>query len=154
MAVRIDFQHTGKFFVMDKGMRARPNERHFSANDVENLRQLIQAGAAQDAADARDARIALHRLAHVGAVLHHRHGAEFENIDGRLVAAPAALVEEYRARAFQLDGESNQRPQRCGDKQYQQADDDVFKALGDRRPVDQRFFFTSSRPTGPRFDTL
>ena len=39
---------------------ARADQAHLAAQDVEQLRQLVQAGAPEEAADRRDARIALH----------------------------------------------------------------------------------------------
>ena len=39
--------------------RARADDRHLAAQDVDQVRQLVERGAAQERADARDARVAL-----------------------------------------------------------------------------------------------
>ena len=85
-------------FVMGDGVRARPHQRHVAGQDIQKLRQLIQAGDAQKFAHPGDARIALAGLHHLGAVLQHMHGAEFVDVEDFAVPADAPLAEEGRTR--------------------------------------------------------
>ena len=43
--------------VLLEDERPRADEAHLAAQDVEQLRQLVERGAAQEPADARDARV-------------------------------------------------------------------------------------------------
>ena len=43
--------------VVALGQRPRADQRHLAAQDVEELRQLVDRPAAQEAADGRDARV-------------------------------------------------------------------------------------------------
>src|SRR6185312_2443472 len=42
------------------GKRTRPHERHVAEEHVEELRELVDGGGAEEAADAREPRILLH----------------------------------------------------------------------------------------------
>ena len=44
---------------LDLQRRARPDQRHLAAQDVDQVRQLVDRRAAQERADARDPRVAL-----------------------------------------------------------------------------------------------
>jgi len=136
VAVRIGFQGTRKGFVVCQRVWARSDERHLAFQHVEQLWQLVEAGAAQKAADFGDAIVASDSLADGGTVFHNGHGAKFEDFDGCLIAASAALAEQHRALALAFDGERNQRPERRADDENDCAENDIFKALGDGRPID------------------
>ena len=116
-------------------MGTRSDQRHVASKHVPYLGQLVEAGAAQDTPDAGDAGIGGRRLAHVGAVFHHRHGAEFQHLEHPQIAAPAALAEQHRPRAVEFDCERDQRQYGCNSKRDNGADDDVFSALDDRGPA-------------------
>src|SRR5580658_8148099 len=89
------------------GQRARPHERHIAQQDVEELRQLIDARFPQEPADARNARVVLDlerrpilfalvaklRLPGVGIG---NHGAEFEDREWPAAHTSTALAEENR----------------------------------------------------------
>ena len=62
------------------------------------------------------------------------HRAELPDQDLLVVEAVAALAEEHRAGAVELDGERDQRHQRQAEQQRQRADDQVLAAL-DQRPA-------------------
>jgi hypothetical protein len=81
-------------------MRSRAYQAHLAAQDIEELRQLVDAGRADDPPDARDARIVSRRGVRPGlAAVAHR--PELEHPE-QLVAAPdAGLDVEHRAAAFQ-----------------------------------------------------
>ena len=74
-------------------MRARPDQGHLAAQHVDQLRQLVQAGAAQPASDRGDPRV-------VGARLHEpragvvAHGAELQQLEHIVVEALARLAEQ------------------------------------------------------------
>ena len=81
-------------------MGARAHQRQLAAHHVEELRQLVQAGLADEAADAGDARIALgHELGRIGVGLVDEHRAELEHVDQLVVEAVALLAEQHRALA-------------------------------------------------------
>src|SRR2546421_2528540 len=60
---RVDFEAPplvgGVLLNLVRERRTRPDDRHLTAEDVPELRQLVDREAAQDAADARDPRVAL-----------------------------------------------------------------------------------------------
>src|SRR4029079_4751833 len=68
--------------IVGYGMRSRTNDRHIAAQHVHELRQLVDAGGAQDCPDARDAWIPALRLTNYVAVFQYVHRAELE--DGEL----------------------------------------------------------------------
>ena len=76
------------------GVRAWADDAHAALQHVAELRQLVERGAAQEGADARDARIAARGLRHHGAVLLHAHRAELPDHDLFAAQAVAALADE------------------------------------------------------------
>src|SRR5207247_7121798 len=73
-------------------------------HDVEELRQFVQAGLADKAADAGNTRIVLGDdlgRNRIGLVVVQR--AELEDVDAFVVEAEALLVEQHRTRAVELD---------------------------------------------------
>ena len=82
----------------DSGCGPRADEAHPAAEHVPDLRQLVEAGLAQEAADLGDAVVVAGRLAaaaDVGAL--GPHGAELGDDDDRAAGAEARLAEEDRA---------------------------------------------------------
>jgi hypothetical protein len=86
-------------------VRARPDQAHLPAQHVDQLRQLVQAGAAQEAAAAGDPGIVLHQAERVAdaqlraqrdRVVDHR--AELEHPE-RHPAEPGAVLDEQDAAA-------------------------------------------------------
>jgi hypothetical protein len=63
----------------------------FQPRHVDELRQLVEAGAAQDAADTGDPAVA--------------HRAELEDGEGAAGTAEALLAEEHRTSVFEQDGD-------------------------------------------------
>ena len=95
--------------------RAGPDEAHVAAQDVPQLRQLVHRGGAHEAADARDARIALDRLDRPDAGFRVRpHRSELERHERRAAEPDALLPEEHRAAVLDLDRRGEQRPERRG----------------------------------------
>ena len=46
-------QHSTKLFDIEWPLRTWPDDRHVSAHDIEELRQLVETRTSQDAADSR-----------------------------------------------------------------------------------------------------
>ncbi len=124
--------------------RTRSDQRHFSAQHVDKLRQFVEAGAPQEIADLGDAGIvgkfehslgnavgrilcglASNQLANVFLVLAgivvDVHGTEFEKGKRRSVFADALLPEQNRSARRQLDGGGNQEENRREQRQQDQA---------------------------------
>ena len=121
-------------------MRARADQRQVALeHHVEELRQFVDAGLADEAADAGDARIVLgdallHRMVgHVGA-----ERAEFVDLNQFVVEAVTALLEEHRAAAVQLDGDGDQQHQRRRANKRNAADDFVEQIFHHHVPVGDR----------------
>src|SRR5262249_17552745 len=66
-----------KFVVMGDRVRPWTDQRHFAAQDIEKLRQLINARFAQKAPDPSDSRIPPRSLADGRAIIPRGHGSEF-----------------------------------------------------------------------------
>jgi hypothetical protein len=77
------------------------------SHDVEQLRQFVEAGFTQEAADAGDALVVLAGVFDDVAVLGHRHGAELHDPEHLAALAGAALAEQDRTRRFQGDGDGD-----------------------------------------------
>src|SRR5205814_2517442 len=76
-------------------LRARPHEREVAAEDVPQLRYLVEVRPAQDAAEGRDPRIV--ELGGVArAVPARRHGSELEDLELTAVPPGARLTEQQR----------------------------------------------------------
>ena len=85
-------------------LRAGPDNRHLALEDVEELRQLVEADRADDAAHRRDARVVFLRPDGAGADFGiGAHGAEFVDREQRAIQADARLAVEHRARRGEPD---------------------------------------------------
>ncbi|MCY1310405.1 hypothetical protein D9M70_605880 [compost metagenome] len=110
MASEIAFDDVGIGPVLGlrrDGVRTRPNERQFAFQHVENLRQFIDRRLADEAADRRDARVALGHGVACRRVAHMRiHRAELVDLDRLVVEAVPLLLEDDRAGrgGFDRDG--------------------------------------------------
>src|SRR5262245_46665645 len=100
-------------------MWARSDERHLTAQYVDELRQFIDARLAQEAADAGSPRIVLRSLLNVVTVFRNRHGAELEYDDLAFIAAMPTLPEEHGPGGIELYGHRDRHKQR---HRYQKAD--------------------------------
>ena len=106
---------------------------------VEKLRQLVEAGLADETPDAGDPRIVPgHELrrGRVGLVGVHR--AELEHLDQLVVEAVALLLEEDRSAAVEPDRERDQRHHRRGGEKREAADQLVEQPLHHDVPVGDR----------------
>lgn len=73
-------------------MRAWADQGHVPLQDVEQLRQLIQRGATDKAADSGNARVVAAGLLHITVIVN-THRAEFPDLDHLAVPAMAVLLE-------------------------------------------------------------
>jgi hypothetical protein len=108
---------------------ARTHQRHVAAQHVPQLRQLVQAGAAQDLADTGDAVIGgdIPRVVAVGV---DPHGAELQQLERMAVLADPDLAEQHRPWARHLDRHGQRRQHRCRQDQQQARHGDVEGPLG------------------------
>ena len=85
-------------------LRTRADEGHLAGEDVEELRELVDGGFPDEAADAGDARVARDgpALLFVGFGLLH-HGAELIHHERLVMKADTLLLEDDRARRGELD---------------------------------------------------
>src|SRR5215510_2696839 len=125
-----------ELFDEDRSLRPRPDQTHLTANDVDQLRQLIDPQFANPPADARHARIALdgpNRAVRFG-VYAHRTKLDDPKY-GVMESDPLLQVKDGAAR-IEFDGQRSQQHQRRG----QQSDDyrqrDVHQAAS--APVESR----------------
>ena len=135
MPVGIRFQHLAELLVVHHRVRTRSNQRHISVKHIPELRQLIQARAAQKTANLCNAGIVFRSLAHIGTIFHHRHRAELEHFKHALIAAPAALAEQNRPRTIELDRQRDQRHERRDHQRDNAADRQIFEPLDDGSPT-------------------
>ncbi len=118
------------------------DQGHVAHEHVEELRQLVEAGAAQEAADAGDARVLPGGLAHGGGVGRVAqggvHGAELEHGDRLLREAVPALAVEDRPRGVEPDGEGHHQHQRGEHDQEKGGEQPVLDALEQPAPAVER----------------
>ena len=103
-----------------RALGARPDQGHLALEDVPELRQLVEGGAAQQRPDAGGARVVTLRETRAGDRLRVRdHGPELHDQKWLAVQAHAQLAVEHAAAVGQVDGEADGRQQR---PQHQQAE--------------------------------
>ena len=137
--------------------RARADQAHRSAQHIEQLRQFIEAGPAQEAPDAGDAgvalqlvitrpfgpcdRVPLQQLGEADIGVDH-HAAEFQAMKAAPAPPDAVVREHYRAPAGQPDRQRHRQHQRRQDNQRRCCTQPVDQA----KPVKPR---AVHRPPGP-----
>jgi len=128
---------------------ARPDQTHVAAQHVDDLRQLVQAGFAEDAANPCDTRIAveLQRFgqlairAELGQPLRSQllelgfsirdHRAEFIHIEAPTTQSGALLHKKDRTAAIEKDQQHQNQHQGHGDRGAGNHDGDIDQALED-----------------------
>ncbi len=95
VAPRIERDALLVFMIVRQRERPRADQRHVAGEDIEELRNLVDVPAPQEAADAGQPRIVLGGLRNHRAVVERAHGAEFDDAEWLLIEAVAALHEEY-----------------------------------------------------------
>ena len=120
-------------------LRPWADQRHLPGQDVEQLRQLVEAGAAEKPAEPRAALVVGGGPNGAGlgfGVL--PHGSELEHTEPAAVEPHADLLVEHRPGAGQLDHQSNDDHGDRPEQQAGQADDDIECPLEHRVPSIQR----------------
>src|SRR6185312_5309730 len=121
--------------------RARADDAHLAAQDVEELRELVEREPPQELAHARHARVVLRleegalrvvEALHVGDALLGvgDHGAELEGVEDLALVAVALLREQDRPRRVELDQHADHEPERRGDGEQDRREHRVERALG------------------------
>ena len=85
------------------GQRARADGAHLAAQDVDELRQLVEPRRSQDAAGARDAAVA--------------HRSKLQDREAAPASTEPLLTEKERKAIVQHDGERDERHRRQEDDQ-------------------------------------
>src|SRR5690606_12143561 len=107
LAVGVLGELMAELVIVHQRMRAGTDEAHFTAQHVDQLRQLVDGGAPGKGSDSGDAGVAGADLRHLAAGLGDRHRAEFPDVEGLAVEAATLLTVEDRARAVELDPDRN-----------------------------------------------
>src|SRR6266702_5813682 len=97
----------GIVIIVGCGMWPWSNQRHLPTDNVEQLRQLIDACPSQPCAKPRDPPIASHRLCYRRAVLDICHSAELKDLESPAIEAAPRLSEQRIARRIKLDRNCN-----------------------------------------------
>jgi len=111
-------------------LRAGADKAHFAGQDVPQLRQFIELGFAQDAAQARDARVFTRGQRGAEPLGLEDHGTELPDAKGPAEPAHADLTVEDRAAIGELDAQANQQAQREHQDDAQSSARQVKQALG------------------------
>src|SRR5208283_2125443 len=98
--------------IMRNSMRAWADQRHVADDDVEQLRQLIDARLTEPASKARHAWIVARRLGNDIPVLKHLHGPKFVNDKCVAVETIALLFKYYRPIGLNLEQQGGHQHQR------------------------------------------
>ncbi len=137
---------TASIFVgvkLDFARQGRPgaDEGHIALEDIDQLGQLVEAGAAEDAAEGGDSRVALHFegagvdvLVELGELVLEAvgvadHGAELVEAEDAFVLTDPVVSVEDRAAILQPDDQGDQGEDRDDERQGKHADGDVDAAL-------------------------
>jgi len=104
--------------IQEDRMRARPDKRHVTLEDIQELWQFVGAGTPQEAPDPRDAWIFFLDLGDRFIILQNSHGSEFIDGEGLLVEAVAVLSKDDRPGTIELNQDGDYGKQR---QQYENA---------------------------------
>ena len=125
--------------------RARADQRHLAAQHVHQVRQLIERGASQQRAHARDARVVrVDREAGPDVLRAVDHRAQLQHVELATVQAAAALAVDHRPGGLQADRERREREQRRAQRERERGHDDVDRRGGSRRGFSQRAHASAS----------
>src|SRR6266700_7313466 len=103
MAERVVADLFGIIIIVGCGVWPWSNQRHLPTDNVEQLRQLIDACPSQPCAKPRDPPVASHRLLYCRAVLEICHCAKLADLESPAIKAAPRLSEQRIARRIKLD---------------------------------------------------
>ncbi|MPN31307.1 hypothetical protein SDC9_178781 [bioreactor metagenome] len=106
-------ERDGFLELLDKmrQFRSRAYKAHFSAEHVEELRQFVDAGLADKAAEAGLARVVVGRPGGVFLAVD-AHGAKLIHLEQLFIFADAVLTEDDRPRAGEFDADDRKQHDR------------------------------------------
>src|SRR5580700_3870089 len=157
----LDIQPAAKFVAVKRGLCGQrgpgPDQGHLAEYHVQELRELVQRSAAQEAADGRDPRVPAHLEQHPVALVQREerllaqfrvgdHGAELQHRERLPILAHPGLGEERRTAVVEHDGQGDESQDRAEDNERGGSDDLVEQALDHqhdqvvlipRRPVER-----------------
>lgn len=114
------------------GVWPRADQAHFALQDVEQLRQLVQAGTAQEGSQFRNPFVVLFSgLSLTFGFRPLTHGAKLVNLYGVVLHPDPLLNEQHRPRRPQLDEDSHQRHQRRNENKAGDGQAQIEQALCD-----------------------
>src|SRR6185437_2242650 len=117
-------------------MGPRPHDRHGARDNVEQLRQLVEAGSTQESSHSGDAWIAPPRVARSAQIAPiHVHGAKLQDFDGFIVEPVSFLLEEGRAAAVHANGNSDKQDKRPHQRHQNRQHDEILNAFLECVPV-------------------
>jgi len=120
---------SGVLTGVDRDFGAWADEAHIAAEDVEELRELVDFGLAKPKTERRDARIASGGEQCTFAGGSRAHAAKFQNVERLFEAASAELTKDCRAGTRQTHGDGDEYKQRAEKEQTERGDDGVEEAL-------------------------
>ena len=130
MAVGVLGVLRGELLDEVRALGARADEAHVAVEDIPDLRQFVEAGGADEGADARDARVVVGRELRAREFLGvDAHRAELVDLVGPAEAAGADLAVEGWAAVFELDGDGDGHHERQGEDEGDAREHDVDGAL-------------------------
>lgn len=114
-----------ELFDEERPFWAGPDEAHVSVEDVEDLRQFVQAGGADEFADFGNARVVFRRQLGTGIFFRiDAHGTEFVDLIFLAKASDADLTVENGTAVAELDSQGNGNGERqCADGSHTGHDD-------------------------------
>src|SRR5216117_54629 len=119
-----------------RALGARADEAHFTAQDVPELGQLVEAEASEEGPEARAPRIVRPRPDGPGLALGvHAHRAELEHAEALAVQAHPLLAEEDGPRGGELEEDGDREHHGGGEKERQPAHDEVEEPLDHAVPA-------------------
>lgn len=119
-----------ELFDEERPFWAGPDEAHVAVEDVEDLRQFVQAGGADEFADFGNARVVFRRQLGTGIFFRiDAHGTEFVDLIFLAEAADADLAVEDGAAVAEFDGQGNGNSEGQGTDGSDTGHDDVDSTL-------------------------
>lgn len=119
-----------ELFDEERPFWAGPDEAHVAVEDVEDLRQFVQAGGADEFADFGNARVVFRRQLGTGIFFRiDAHGTEFVDLIFLAKATDADLAVEDGAAVAEFDGQGNGNSEGQGTDGSDTGHDDIDSAL-------------------------
>jgi len=119
----------GVFWAVLRDFRARAHKAHFTAQNINKLRKLVELRSAEPSADGCDSGVVGCGDRGAGCVVDDDHGAQLEDTEQFAALADARLAEEDGAAAGEPDGQSGEKEQGRGEDEEGERKDCVEPSL-------------------------